>query len=152
MDCLDRTNVVQAYLASHALASVLSSWGILGADSVSELEQHDQFLEMYRNCWADHANLISVQYAGTGALKTDFTRTGTRTYWGYAQDGWNASIRYIKNNFLDGRRTDSIQFLVGDLACNDIASAETLKRTTTPCVQQEALHGSRAVKLCLWST
>ena len=40
---------------------------------------------MYRNAWADHANLISVQYAGTGALKTDYTRTGVRTKFGLAQ-------------------------------------------------------------------
>ena len=31
---------------------------------------------MFNQTWADHANLISVQYAGTGALKTDYTRTG----------------------------------------------------------------------------
>ena len=31
---------------------------------------------IFRHTWADHANLIAVQYAGTGALKTDYTRTG----------------------------------------------------------------------------
>ena len=85
MDCLDRTNVVQAFLAAKNLATVLSAWGIIGTDSVEELEQNEAFLSIYRNSWADHANLISVQYAGTGALKTDYTRTGVRTHWGLLQ-------------------------------------------------------------------
>lgn len=85
MDCLDRTNVVQAYIAIDVLAKILSTWGILSSHSVAELERNESFLQMYRNSWADHANLISVQYAGTGALKTDFTRTGVRTHWGLLQ-------------------------------------------------------------------
>lgn len=128
MDCLDRTNVVQAYLAGDALAKILSSWGILSTDSVAELEQNEAFLHMYRNSWADHANLISVQYAGTGALKTDYTRTGVRTHWGLLQDGWNSSIRYVKNNFRDGQRTDSIKFLLGELSTNDVIAGETARR------------------------
>ncbi len=51
------------------------------------------FQQIYRNVWADHADLISIQYAGTGALKTDFTRTGKRTYFGMIQDGWNSINR-----------------------------------------------------------
>ena len=85
MDCLDRTNVVQAFLAAENLATILSSWGILNTNSVQELEQNCDFQSIYRNSWADHANLISVQYAGTGALKTDYTRTGVRTHWGLLQ-------------------------------------------------------------------
>ncbi len=85
MDCLDRTNVVQAYLAADVLAKILSSWGVLNTDSVAELERNEAFLKVYRNSWADHANLISVQYAGTGALKTDFTRTGMRSHYGVLQ-------------------------------------------------------------------
>jgi len=49
--------------------------------------------DIYRNVWADHADYISVQYAGTGALKTDYTRTGKRTFYGLLQDGWNAANR-----------------------------------------------------------
>ena len=78
-------SVVQAFLAAENLATILSSWGILNTDSVQELEQNCDFQSIYRNSWADHANLISVQYAGTGALKTDYTRTGVRTHWGLLQ-------------------------------------------------------------------
>ena len=54
--------------------------------------------------WADHANFISIAYSGTGALKTDFTRTGKRTKKGALEDGYNSVVRYLKNNFFDGAR------------------------------------------------
>lgn len=54
--------------------------------------------------WADNADVISCAYSGTGALKTDFTRTGNRTKAGALQDLQNSIVRYIKNNFLDGNR------------------------------------------------
>jgi phosphatidylinositol 4-phosphatase len=54
--------------------------------------------------WADHADSISQAYSGTGALKTDFTRTGKRTKAGALQDGVNGAMRYIKNNYFDGTR------------------------------------------------
>ncbi len=85
IDCLDRTNVVQSLLASQNLATVLHRLGILKSPSTLELEDEKAFQHVYRNAWADHANFISVQYAGTGALKTDYTRTGVRTRFGLAQ-------------------------------------------------------------------
>ena len=59
--------------------------------------------------WADHADTISKAYSGTGALKTDFTRTGKRTKEGAVQDGINSVMRYLKNNFYDGSRQVSDQ-------------------------------------------
>ena len=61
---------------------------------------------LYSYClvWADNADNLSIQYAGTKALKTDFTRTGKRTRFGALQDGVNSSFRYICNNFTDGFR------------------------------------------------
>ena len=57
-----------------------------------------------KNMWADNADFCSIQYAGTGALKTDFTRTGKRTFRGMLRDGYNSAVRYWKNNFQDGFR------------------------------------------------
>jgi phosphatidylinositol 4-phosphatase len=51
--------------------------------------------------WADNADGVSKAYSGTGALKTDFTRTGVRSTSGLLQDGQNSIERYIKNNFFD---------------------------------------------------
>ena len=54
--------------------------------------------------WANNADAISEQYAGTGALKTDYTRTGKRSFKGVLNDGLNSATRYYLNNFKDGFR------------------------------------------------
>jgi phosphatidylinositol 4-phosphatase len=63
--------------------------------------------------WADNADVVSNSYSGTGALKTDFTRTGNRTRAGMAQDFNNSCTRYIRNNFLDGPRQDGFDLFLG---------------------------------------
>ena len=63
--------------------------------------------------WADHADVISKAYSGTGALKTDFTRTGKRSKEGALQDGINSLTRYMKNNFFDGNRQDAYDLFLG---------------------------------------
>ena len=55
-----------------------------------------------------------MQYAGTPALKTDFTRTGKRTLAGMASDLHNSAVRYYKNNFSDGFRQDAIDVFLGN--------------------------------------
>lgn len=102
IDCLDRTNVVQSMLAKRSLRQVLEKLGILRIGQ--SFESAVQFESLYKNVWADNADLISLQYSGTGALKTDFTRTGKRTIQGAMQDGVNSLTRYYKNNFKDGFR------------------------------------------------
>lgn len=72
------------------------------------LDQQLEFERLFKGVWADNADIISVQYSGTGALKTDFTRTGKRTYLGAMNDLSNSVIRYYKNNFLDGFRQVNI--------------------------------------------
>lgn len=63
--------------------------------------------------WADNGDTISQQYAGTGALKSDFTRTGKRTIFGLLQDGIKSAVRYYKTNFTDGYRQDAIDLTSG---------------------------------------
>ncbi|KAF9920806.1 hypothetical protein FBU30_009270 [Linnemannia zychae] len=105
MDCLDRTNVVQSVISRWILNRQLRDIGVLAADEKFELFYDFEF--MFRNVWADNADVISCAYSGTGALKTDFTRTGNRTKAGALQDLQNSIVRYIKNNFLDGTRQDA---------------------------------------------
>ncbi|KAK5943750.1 Phosphoinositide phosphatase sac1 [Knufia obscura] len=111
MDCLDRTNVVQSMLGRWALTKQLQDAGILSqTDNVSD---EATFEHLYRNMWADNADVVSKSYSGTGALKTDFTRTGNRTRMGMAQDLNNSITRYVRNNFLDGPRQDSFDVFLG---------------------------------------
>lgn len=69
--------------------------------------------QLFKHVWADNADVVSTQYSGTGALKTDFTRTGKRTRAGLIRDGLNSLMRYYKNNFNDGRRQDAIDLFLG---------------------------------------
>ncbi|KAK1923278.1 inositol/phosphatidylinositol phosphatase [Papiliotrema laurentii] len=111
MDCLDRTNVSQSALGKWALTQQLRSAGVL---SVKEtIEDHPEFMAIFRNMWADHGDSISCVYAGTGALKSDYTRTGKRSREGMVQDGINSVMRYVKNNFFDGDRQDAFDILTG---------------------------------------
>lgn len=112
IDCLDRTNVVQGMLARINLNRVLQLFHILKEGE--RIENHPDLEYMIKNVWADNGDVISTEYSGTGALKTDFTRTGKRTYMGALQDGYNSGVRYLKNNFLDGFRQDAIDLFVGN--------------------------------------
>src|SRR6266851_1524235 len=110
MDNLDRTNVAQAAIAKWLLDLQLKAAGILSEkDSVDRQEEIDMALresmEMAFSVpcsradndspvWSKHADLISKAYAGSGALKTDFTRTGKRTRQGAFDDLKKSVLRY----------------------------------------------------------
>jgi len=112
MDCLDRTNVVQSLIARSILEKQLQDFKIIPEGSF--IKDYDSFEPIFRNVWADNADMMAHQYTGTGALKTDFTRTGRRTKFGLLQDGYNSMVRYYKNNFSDGYRQDGIDLILGN--------------------------------------
>jgi len=112
IDCLDRTNVVQSLLARRSLQDQLLRLDILNVGE--RIEDQVGFEYVFKNVWADNADACARQYAGTGALKTDFTRHGKRSVWGALQDGYNCLIRYHMNNFYDGFRQDSLDLFIGN--------------------------------------
>ncbi|KGL73850.1 Phosphatidylinositide phosphatase SAC1, partial [Tinamus guttatus] len=130
MDCLDRTNVIQSLLARRSLQAQLQRLGVLHVGQ--RIEEQADFEKIYKNAWADNANACAKQYAGTGALKTDYTRqvrpflTGKRTQWGLIMDGWNSLIRYYKNNFSDGFRQDAIDLFLGNYSVDEVEPASPL--------------------------
>ncbi|CEG79846.1 hypothetical protein RMATCC62417_14262 [Rhizopus microsporus] len=111
MDCLDRTNVVQSTIGRWVLNKQLREVKILQSTEV--IENDEQFMTIFKNVWADNADALSLSYSGSGALKTDFTRTGKRTYTGAMNDLFNSIIRYVKNNYMDGSRQDGIDLILG---------------------------------------
>ncbi|KAI8640444.1 SacI homology domain-containing protein [Parasitella parasitica] len=143
MDCLDRTNVVQSTLGRHVLTLQLLELGILEANQ--KLEDQQEFMQSYRNVWADNADGVSCVYSGTGALKTDFTRTGNRTKAGALKDLQNSITRYVKNNFLDGTRQDSFDLFLGkyrleqDHAVSPFVSNKALRVRVVPYILMFAL-------------
>lgn len=111
MDCLDRTNVVQSMLGRWTLTRMLTDLGIIPPGTTAQDDA--AFEHLFRNVWADNADVVSKSYSGTGALKTDFTRTGNRTKAGALQDLNNSCTRYVRNNFLDGPRQDGFDLFLG---------------------------------------
>ncbi|XP_074618210.1 phosphatidylinositol-3-phosphatase SAC1-like isoform X1 [Acropora palmata] len=112
IDSLDRTNVVQSLLARKSLQAQCEEYGVLSMGE--RIEDYTEMEKVFKNVWADNADACSLQYAGTGALKTDFTRTGKRSTFGLLKDGINSVIRYYKNNFADGFRQDAIDLFLGN--------------------------------------
>jgi len=115
VDNLDRTNVVQSMIAKHVLAKQLRSEllrNYLPADSEGDALGTTAHEFIYKNLWADNADAVSTQYSGTGALKTDITRTGKRTIGGLINDGTNSTMRYVKNNFYDGDLQDAYNYFL----------------------------------------
>lgn len=121
IDCLDRTNVVQSMLAFRSMEFQLKDLQILSP--TDNLVEFYNLVTQFNNLWADNGDALSVHYAGTGALKADFTRTGSRTKMGLLSDGLNTGWRYYINNFTDGFRQDAIDFALG-AAARPIANAE----------------------------
>ena len=117
MDCLDRTNVVQSMLGRYVLSRMLIDCGLMREGESAEEDQ--AFEHLFRNVWADNADVVSKSYSGTGALKTDFTRLGVRTKAGALQDLNNSITRYCLNNFTDGPRQDAFDLFLGNYLPSD---------------------------------
>jgi hypothetical protein len=128
MDCLDRTNVVQSQFARHVLFSQVAGASIIPVSYKAAFRKKASALPWltgevaHRLLWADNADAISRLYAGTPALKGDFTRTGKRTKKGALEDGMNSLQRYYLNNFLDADRQEGIDLLTGHHPFNKLAS------------------------------
>ncbi|CAZ80621.1 unnamed protein product [Tuber melanosporum] len=111
MDCLDRTNVVQSMLARRTLNRQMVDAGVLGEGE--NTASFNSFEVIFRSVWADNADVVSQTYSGTGALKTDLTRTGVRTKAGAIADLSSSITRYFRNNFSDGPRQDAYDLFLG---------------------------------------
>ncbi|KAI3634939.1 hypothetical protein MIR68_007320 [Amoeboaphelidium protococcarum] len=110
IDCLDRTNVVQSEVSKLLLTDWLRQLSLLDGSAQIQVAL-PEFMSLYRHMWADHADVISIMYSGTPALKTDFTRTGKRSWQGAVNDLGNSIARYVKNNFFDAARQDTLDLL-----------------------------------------
>ena len=121
MDCLDRTNVVQSLFGRYMMFQQLSDDALAGISAPARISFRHSPMTLpwttgevaHRLLWADNADAISRLYAGTPALKGDFTRTGKRTKKGALDDGMNSLQRYYLNNFLDADRQEGMDLLTG---------------------------------------
>uniref|UniRef100_A0A8C2UVN5 Inositol polyphosphate-5-phosphatase F n=1 Tax=Chinchilla lanigera TaxID=34839 RepID=A0A8C2UVN5_CHILA len=130
MDCLDRTNVVQAAIARVIMEQQLKKLGVMPPEQPLPVKCN----RIYQIMWANNGDSISRQYAGTAALKGDFTRTGERKLAGVMKDGVNSANRYYLNQFKDAYRQAVIDLMQGIPVTEDLYSIFTKEK------EHEALH------------
>lgn len=130
LDCLDRTNLIQTIISQMAVESFLGHRGVLAASD---------FWMRHSTLWADNGDALSRIYAGTGALKSSFTRHGKMSLAGAIADARKSATRLYINNFADKARQNTIDMLLGRLVgqapihlfdpINDYVTAELAKRS-----------------------
>ncbi|KAH9386910.1 phosphatidylinositol 4-phosphatase [Nematocida major] len=115
VDCLDRTNVVQSQLSKIRLVELLSLQEMAKDGSVLDIDDYLNELSIKKlgQLWNNNANMLSMQYTGTSALKNDLTEHGVRTIKGLIQDAISSGKRYVNNNFTDGRMQEIIEIVTG---------------------------------------
>lgn len=126
MDCLDRTNVVQSASAAQTLQKQLEELGL--AINLST----DPKTSWFNTLWADNGDAISKQYAGTAALKGDFTRTRKRNWTGALSDFSLTLNRYYNNIFGDYFLQTCISYYLGDAGLSIFEHFETDMMTRDP--------------------
>ncbi|XP_015597121.1 phosphatidylinositide phosphatase SAC2 isoform X2 [Cephus cinctus] len=121
IDCLDRTNVVQTALGKAIMEIQFSKLGLVPPEGTlpTNIRQTFQLL------WANNGDIISKQYAGTNALKGDYTRTGERKFTGLMKDGMNSANRYYLNRFKDVYRQATIDMMLGNTVSEEIFQERT---------------------------
>ncbi|KCV71889.1 hypothetical protein H696_01298 [Fonticula alba] len=87
------------------------------ASALRSLPLGSHFDALLAAIWADHGDALSRAYAGTAALKGDFTRTGRRTTSGRMTDGVNSMTRMYRNAFIDSDLQNLYDYIYGRQSC-----------------------------------
>ncbi|XP_063059389.1 synaptojanin-1 isoform X2 [Engraulis encrasicolus] len=120
LDCLDRTNSVQAYFALEMLPKQLEDMGLTEKPQLVA-----RFQEVFRTMWSVNGDSVSKIYAGTGAL--DGKAKG-----GKLKDGARSVTRTIQNNFFDSSKQEAIDILrLGSTLNSDLADKARALLTTS---------------------
>ncbi len=106
LDCLDRTNLIQTIISQLAMELFLAHRGERG---------NSDFWMRHSALWADNGDTLSKIYAGTGALKSSFTRHGKMSLAGALADARKSATRLYVNHFEDKNRQNTVDLLLGRL-------------------------------------
>ncbi|XP_077198671.1 synaptojanin-1 isoform X2 [Paroedura picta] len=131
LDCLDRTNSVQAFIGLEMLTKQLE---VLGLAEKPQLVT--RFQEVFRSMWSVNGDSVSKIYAGTGALEGKAK----------LKDGARSVTRTIQNNFFDSSKQEAIDvLLLGNTLNSDLADkARALLTTGSLRVSEQALQSASA--------
>ncbi|CAG5014048.1 unnamed protein product [Parnassius apollo] len=151
IDCLDRTNVVQTAIAKYVLELQLCRLGLGTPGCGLPPMLRNAFLTM----WADNGDVVSRQYAGTKALKGDYTRTGERKFTGLMKDGVASANRYYLSTFKDALRQVAIDVMTGEsrvipeqLIVPDCSRCTSVKDQSEPDTAAMAEHVKSLIDDC----
>nr|DBA26938.1 TPA: hypothetical protein GDO54_011129 [Pyxicephalus adspersus] len=110
LDCLHRTNGVQAYIALEVLRTQLESLGLGDMKPVME-----RFEESYKSMWSANGHNLSMIFTGSRALEG-------KAKVGKLKDGARTVSRTIQTNFFDSAKQEAIDLLLmGDFYNDEYA-------------------------------
>ncbi|XP_069395620.1 synaptojanin-1 isoform X17 [Paralichthys olivaceus] len=117
LDCLDRTNSVQAFFALEMLPKQLEEMSLTEKPQLVA-----RFQEVFRTMWSVNGDSVSKIYAGTGALDGKAK----------LKDGARSVTRTIQNNFFDSSKQEAIDILrLGSTLNSDLADKARALLTTS---------------------
>ncbi|XP_061557894.1 synaptojanin-1 isoform X1 [Phycodurus eques] len=138
LDCLDRTNSVQAFFALEMLAKQLEEMGLTEKPQLVA-----RFQEVFRTMWSANGDSISKIYAGTGALDG-------KAKAGKLKDGARSVTRTIQNNFFDSSKQEAIDILrLGSTLNSDLADKARALLTTSSLYVTEPVLQSASPRVLL---
>ncbi|EME39404.1 hypothetical protein DOTSEDRAFT_75181 [Dothistroma septosporum NZE10] len=105
LDCLDRTNLIQTIISKIAFSLFLFQQANVSPTS--------DFWARHGTLWADNGDQLSKIYAGTGALKSSYTRSGKMSIAGAFADLRKSAQRLYINNVEDKGRQETMDILLG---------------------------------------
>ncbi|XP_036911425.1 synaptojanin-2 isoform X8 [Sturnira hondurensis] len=109
LDCLDRTNTVQSFIALEVLHLQLESLR-LNSKPIT-----DRFVEAFKAMWSLNGHSLSKMFTGSRALEG-------KAKVGKLKDGARSVSRTIQSNFFDGVKQEAIRLLlVGDVYAEEAA-------------------------------
>uniref|UniRef100_A0A8B9H636 phosphoinositide 5-phosphatase n=1 Tax=Astyanax mexicanus TaxID=7994 RepID=A0A8B9H636_ASTMX len=138
LDCLDRTNSVQAFFALEMLPQQLEAMGLTEKPQLVA-----RFQEVFRTMWSVNGDSVSKIYAGTGALDGK-AKTGK------LKDGARSVTRTIQNNFFDSSKQEAIDILrLGSTLNSDLADKARALLTTSSLYVSEPILQSASPRVLL---
>ncbi|EER36740.1 SacI domain and endonuclease/exonuclease/phosphatase [Histoplasma capsulatum H143] len=142
LDCLDRTNLVQTIISRMALESFLEQQG--GKTS-------DDFWRRHSTLWADNGDNLSKIYAGSGALKSSYTRHGKMSLAGAFADIRKSAARLYMNTFTDSARQNTIDLLLGTLTGQSTVHLyDPISDSVNRALRQRALEYTSSKTVRIW--
>ncbi|EOB14639.1 Phosphatidylinositide phosphatase SAC1 [Nosema bombycis CQ1] len=104
IDCLDRTNLSQFQISEEIIKKMCD---------YAKIPLYNEILKSNRRLWLNNGNHLSIQYSGTGAIKS-YIVEGTCSSWsGNLKDFYKSISRYFINRYTHGRLQDTYDILTG---------------------------------------